>query len=360
MTQADDRHSDKAAQQRDIRRFLVKVLVFVLVVGVPLLVVNHLYKETWFYQNELNDRGDLLGLSQGTTLVTLGDSHERDGFVLEGILGGKAYNLATGSQSPHYDFALLRENADKLEPGAVVLMPLSLYTLETDFPRFYEQIGGAYNSRYYSILRDKAQIIDYSLEDDLLYNYLPVLTAKENLRYLFEDIEQPSKTGDEVVELSTEELATIAEYKATSWINDVMVPEEDVSLREKVVVENLSIYQEIIDFCHERGFTPVLLISPNTTQLIERLGPQRVERFYTQTGVLRAANPEVPFLDYLQDERIVKDIGNFKDADHLNANGARLYTSLVLEDLKARGLLSTTQGFENRAIMGKNNNVTEQ
>jgi hypothetical protein len=345
MMQADDRFGDKAVQQRDVRRFLVKVLVFVLIVGVPLLVVNHLYKETWFFKNYMNARGEMLGLPQGTVLVALGDSHERDGLSFKNTLEGKAHNLALGSQSPHYDFALLQENADKLAPGAVVLIPFSFYTLETDFPRFYEEIGGAYNSRYYSILRDKTQIIDYSLEDDLLYNYLPILTAKENLRYLLADMEPPGEEGkndgtseadgDDVAKMSAEELAAIVEHKATSWIDNVMVPEEEVSLREKVVAENLSIYQEMIDFCHERGFTPVLLISPNTTQLIERLGPQRTERFYAHTDILRAANPEVPFLDYLQDERIVKDIGNFKDADHLNANGARLYTSLVLEDLNS-------------------------
>jgi hypothetical protein len=347
MTRTGDRHSDRPSKRGDIRRLLVKALVFVLVFAVPLLAVNHLYKETSFYKTELNDRGRMLGLPQGTTLLVLGDSHERDGFVFdsvsegtaEGASEGAAYNLAIGSQSPYYDFALLRENADRLAPGAVVLLPVSLYTLETDFPRFYDRIGGAYNSRYYSILRDKTGIIDYSLEDDLLYNYLPVLTAKENLRYLFVDEVSPS-TVDEPKELTAEDLAALAKSKATSWRDEVMVPEADVALRERTVAENLNVYQEIIDFCHERGFVPVLLVSPNTTQLIEQLGEQRIERFYSGTDALCAANPELLFLNYLQDERIVGDLANFKDADHLSSDGARLYTSLVIEDLANRGLLT--------------------
>jgi hypothetical protein len=313
--------------------------VFILIIGLPLAVVNHLYKETNFYQEQLNDRARITGLPEGTTLLTLGDSHERDALTFDGIQRGKAHNLALGSQSPRYDYNLLQENADALAPGAVVLIPLSIYTLETDFPRFYQNIGGAYNERYYALMKDKRHIVDYSFEDDLLYNYLAVLTAKENLHYLIDDTDGLAN-ANELTDNFVEDIDVAAKLKAESWIYDVMVDENDVAYRERTVRENLQCYQEMIDFCQKRGFKPVLLISPNTTQLIELLGTQKMERFFGYTKALCDANPDVLLLDYLQDERFVKDLGYFKDADHLNRRGAQMYTTLVVQDLIDRGLLA--------------------
>jgi hypothetical protein len=313
--------------------------VFILIIGLPLAVVNHLYKETNFYQEQLNNRARIRGLPEGTTLLTLGDSHEEAALAFDGIYRGEAHNLALGSQSPRYSYNLLQENADALAPGAVVLIPLSFFTFETDFPRNYRNASEKYNERYYALIKDKWHIVDYSLEDDLLYNYFSVLSAKENLHYLIDDTDDVT-SANELSDNSVKDIDTVAKQKAESWIYDVMVDEGDSAYRKRTVKKNLQCYQEMIDFCHERGFKPVLLISPNTTQLIELLGTQRMEQFYEYTQTLCDANPDVLLLDHLQDERFTGNLDYFKDADHLNRRGAQVYTALIVQDLIDKGLLT--------------------
>lgn len=334
-----EKQASRSNNRSDAKKLLFKAMLFVLIIGLPLLVVNHAYRETNYFRGELNDRARLTGMPADVSLVTLGDSHEASNLTFGDIYKAEAYNLAATSQSPRYSYSLLVENAERLTKGAVVLIPISAYTLETDFPSFYKKTEGMHDTRYYPILRNKTHLDGYSLENDLLYNYLPILTAKENLVYILNDVEWPG-TSIILSNSRVEDIDAIADMKASSWMHDVMVDETDVAYREQTVKENLKQYQMTIDFCNEQGFVPVLLISPNTEQLIERLGADRIARFYEEVRTLCTANPEVVLLDYLKDERFAKNLLYFRDSDHLNAEGARAYSEVVLHDLADKGIIA--------------------
>lgn len=319
---------------------MTKFFIFVAIIGTPIMLINAAYTST-NYWHQANDTFFLRNYPNSIELMNLGNSHERLSLYYEPSFEGVAHNFAADSQSPRYSYYMLEERSHALSPGAVVLIPISFFDFETDFVELYSGGNKAYNTRYYPVMKEKKHIVSYSLEDDLLYHYLPILTAKDNLRYIIDDIALPEAHGGSYESVGTESaLDEIASNKAKDWELHIMVDGSNEGLIEETTKENMFWFQKTIDYCHENGLTPILISSPVTDGLLKKLPHERIDRFDSNMKILLEKNPDILWLDYSRDSRFVDNLGFFEDSDHLNAIGGSLYTRQLLLDLVDHGFIS--------------------
>lgn len=325
-----------------MKKFVFKAVIFALIVVTPLAVLNHAYVSTNYWLIK-NGTYDLKVYPEGISFANLGNSHEYAGFRYSSVYRGVAHNFAADSQSAHYGFNLLQERADAFEEGAVVVIPVSFFDFETDFEKLYSGPNKPYNTRYYPVMKDKRHIVSYVFEDDLLYNYFPALTAKEDLARIFNDVALPQKDPTDLRIVGADgdaSLEDVARYKADSWEEFVMVPSDDAKAIHEATEENVHWINETIRFCEKRGFVPVLLASPVTDVLTDTLNPDRIRRFDANVQRVLDENPGLIYLDYSRDPRFSVQHMLFRDSDHLNSNGGDILTMQVLMDLAERGTVS--------------------
>lgn len=163
----------------------------------------------------------------------------------------------------------------------------------------------------------------------------PLLTAKENVKYIFSDIELPSK--EPILETTAvNSIEAAAEYKYNSLMNDVMHLGEN---KDAILAQNREDLERLITYCYEKNYTPVLICAPITKNLTDRFSDEFMREFDENNAWICEKYPDIPFFDYSRDERFATSLELFRDSDHLNSAGGDAFTSQLLEDLAANGIL---------------------
>jgi hypothetical protein len=87
----------------------------------------------------------------------------------------------------------------------------------------------------------------------------------------------------------------------------------------------------MIDFCIERNLKPVLIIPP-MTKYLSCLLTDTIREIYIYSFIREANVKNIPFLDYMDDERF-SDPSLYFNSFFLNLRGRKLFTKQVLKDL---------------------------
>ena len=87
----------------------------------------------------------------------------------------------------------------------------------------------------------------------------------------------------------------------------------------------------MIQFCIDKGFKPVLVVTPVSKAMNECISDAFIKKVLFDN--IKLANKQgVPFFNYLKDERF-QDISLYaNNADCLNARGRKLFTKVLLND----------------------------
>ena len=105
--------------------------------------------------------------------------------------------------------------------------------------------------------------------------------------------------------------------------------------------KNIGIKQliDILEFCEERDFKPILISTPQTYLYNEQIGEKNYEeRIYDNIKEIEnKMNKKYLYLDYSHDERFINNLEYFSDDDHLNEKGAEYFTEILLNDIKSYG-----------------------
>ncbi len=311
-----------------MKKMLWKGLLFTVILLLPMLYLNMRYKETNYYL-QLNGLGKFRKVPNGITTLNLGNSHEQAGIVYNEERSG--YNLALASQPFEYDYYVLDQYSSCLADGATVLIPISYFDWHYAYEELFLDEISVYNERYYSIL-DKSHIMNYDWKKDLLYHWFPLLTAGENMKYIFEDIAWVDFAEDHTI---VADIDAVASYKHKSWTEDVMATDADGIKEAKK--RNQEYLKKTIDFCYEHGYRPVLITLPVTNQLTELFSQEFLKDFRACTQEVLACYPGLEYLDYSKDQEFAGNLKYFKDSDHLNSNGAAAFSARLFKDLADRG-----------------------
>lgn len=89
--------------------------------------------------------------------------------------------------------------------------------------------------------------------------------------------------------------------------------------------ENLSVFQDFVYFCNDRGINLLLTAMPASSQYLKYLTPEYKNIFYS---VLDKVDGTVHLLDMVEDSSFDNDF-DFNDTDHLSDSGARKLSQII-------------------------------
>ena len=302
-----------------------------------LFLLNYLYKKTTAFKNireDVNKSKDNIVRDNKYQIVNLGSNHPKYGFDYSetGVCG---INLAANSQTFEYDFAVLRNFAKHLEKGAIVVIPICLLKFF-----LYRQTPRWLHYRYYTIL-PKEDIVNYSSFEKIRENYFPLFFHPFLIKRLIRD-EKKDIRGD----LQHNMLNTSDELKkdAESWINcwnnefDIDIPSLDVSDDNlEDIKKNIKIVNQIISFCLENGFRPILTVLP-VTHYLSSLFSVDFLNTHLYKYIKESNKQGVLFLNYLDDDQFTSPelyINSF----FFNINGRKEFTKQFINDLRSHSIL---------------------
>lgn len=261
-----------------------------------------------------------------TDVVNLGSTSALHAFNYEGI-NLKCANFALRHNPILADFAILKNYHSFIKPNGTVIIALCPFT---SLSGNYDYLG----DRYYTLLLPttmpsfsyvRQQFVKDKKQRPLLY--YPIIEFFNDIKFaLF---------GNKSTLRSEQWLENNSKYWMDSWMKEFSVDNFDapLSLLNKDSIQcATSIINDMISFCIEREFTPVLVIPPMHHSLSNKFTP-KIRKILFDFMLDGIKNGNVKFLNYMDDERFSNDNSLFQDAFFLNEKGAKLFTNKLLFDL---------------------------
>lgn len=307
-------------------------ILFLLVIGIiALFVLNALYKRTNAFQNKFVDITKFQNLrdTDRFDVVTLGSNQPKFAFDYSGT-GVKGMNWAIGPQTFQYDFALLKKYSKHLNADAHVIIPicpLNFFLLDTQHNNLI---------KYYQIL-DASEMPNYNAEQKLKEYSLPLFFHPRSVVRILRDAKPDTRLALASNPMNDEQISKDAAY----WIEGCWNPEFNINIanmqplseKNKHSIEgNIRILSDMIQYCIDNGFKPVMAYLPVTKNLREKFSASFIENHimaYTNKAI---NNRDVKVLNYL-DEVSLQNKDYFINSFFMNARGRKLFTAKVMKDL---------------------------
>jgi hypothetical protein len=296
------------------------------------LLLNYRYKQTNYYKNKFIDvlKFKNVEIPRDLEIVNLGSNQPKFAFDYSET-GMAGMNWAIGPQSLEYDFRVFEKFHGFLKEEAFVLIPICPFKFF-----LFRYPDDSANYKYYAFL-DPVSINNYSARTEKLCLDYPVLTAKRSLIRLIKDIPADKRLTVENNPMGTGELKEDAQKWINAWLKQFSLNSlENISLsgeNKNDMDKNVIILREMIKFCLERNYRPVIMMLPVTKELGE-LFPRSFIDKYIAGNINKANTQNIPILNYLNDERFVSPDLYF-NSFFFNKKGRKFFTNIVVNDLKS-------------------------
>ena len=299
-------------------RLFIKLTIIITVVSLLFIPVNNFVKQSHDY----NINHAMLAFKKHpypVDIINLGTSHSMYAYYFKPT-GLSHLDLALPAQTIQYDFKLLREYGEYLKPDGVVIISISQITFANSETN--------YVGNYYKVL-DRTDIEPFDLIDYYSYLYLPALDSgrfNSALAGKFKNFKwnshQPwENNGKNYSERKYEKVE--AQYRE--------------AIENNTIEQNVEQLREMLDYCSEKGYRVVLTMEPVQQSYQEYFNEEVMNKLVFQ--YLKSLELDVPFLNYMSDQRFVDNREYFIDPDHLNSEGRKKYSWIVYKDLKKLGYL---------------------
>lgn len=304
-------------------RFIKKTIVFLLILSLMVGYVNARYKETNIYKS-INGTDKFYYVPQDIDIANLGTSHAQYAFVYEDLdLVG--FNFALPAQRVFYDEKLFEKYIENFKEGSTVIIPISYisFYLGYDNENFED-----FNKMYYPFLSLK-DIKKPKLSEYLKYKALPVVTAESNIKYAFIK-EEKAHEPKSVYKTSSMPIDKMKEESNDTAGRHLEFIEEGRKDKDKFV----AIVDNIIATAIEHNIRPVITTTPFTKYYNEHFSEDFYKEFQDTIDGLLEKYPDIQYLDYSHDPRFENNEKLFFDSSHLNIEGGKLFTKIILEEIR--------------------------
>lgn len=310
---------------------MIAVLIIIAVLLVALLLNEYYY---WVVCDYTQDYHMRKGEKGGTyEAIAFGSAYCRYGLDFSGT-DVNGYNYGYASQFFYYTNLMLRQYAKTCKKGGVV------YLIIADLV-FAKEGKGLYGAEEYVKFLDRTTLgEEYSvgryikLRFPVLFHPRLVVSCVKRLCGIkfpnsFTSLENNSLTESEVI--------LEAEKRCNSWckqfgLTNTMgnsIPKE----LDEVFIKTRQILTGMIQFCLDYGLKPVLVVTPVSKIMNDRLGDDFINCVLFD-NINKANIQNVPLMNYLSDERFGDYNLYHNNADFLNARGRRLFTEILVSDTK--------------------------
>lgn len=293
-------------------------------------LINRFIKHTIWYDNLWGGALKIINLKTfGLQVVNTGSGSGLHNFCYDD-LPIKGFNFALGPQSLAHDFNIIKNYFSFFEKGCTILIPLC------PFSGMVVKYDKAHNFKYYPMLHpatiDNFEESERTLAYKILRNPFGTLSFACIKGILRVDVipkfriftHRAKKTS---IKESADEM--MREWMKQFSIMDLNDPISEVHKQD--LLNRKKILGEMLDFCRERGFQPVVIIPPMHPSLSEQF-PKSFESQYIAPMVDEAVLRGVLCLDYMRDHRFIYD-SLYETALFMNIEGSKSFTKQVLLDI---------------------------
>lgn len=313
-----------------MKRFIKNILIFAVIISIITALISFIYVK----RHGLDPYGPekFAAIPNTIQICNFGTSHGMLAFNYEDFEDEYAcFNFGLSSQSLSYDYRLFQYYGDRIVEGAVVFIPVSYPSLfgieESSKSGFWSK-----NNRYYTIL-PPSLIKEYNLMSDIYVRLFPALmTNTGNLIKTLLGIKIKDTTWQGTaanIDIAADALRGFDEHvgdRATYYDDDGNRIENQ---------EEIGALYALVRGCQEKGAIPVLITTPflrEYTATIKENAPDFYDHFYSVIDrVVRDTGVE--YYDYAFDERFANEYSWLRDTTHLNKEGARNFTNIVMEEI---------------------------
>lgn len=249
--------------------------------------------------------------------VGIGNSHARDSLDLNQIGG---INLGLSAQSIELNFMMLKKYEDFFAENVTIIYELSHYS----FFREYTS-----NKKNYVDLGFSHKDLDMSIEDYILTKYFPI-TGFESIKNFFQSIsnKNPQHFANNLFDFKNEEelIENSQNYFESTYL--------DVSTLidiEYIIYKNIEILIDTIQWANARNYKLVFYTSPFYKSLAENINNDNEVFNFFESIVFRLIEDfEIEYLNLNYIEIISSQFEYFRDANHLNYEGALIFTNYLI------------------------------
>ncbi len=298
-----------------MRLFLKKILWFSLLVTGLLLIgefivrsieTSYIYKAEWLRKN-----GDKVN-----TLV-LGSSHTYYG-VNPSILGDSAFNLANISQTPEYDFAMLKEFHPYMKNLKRVILPVSYFTFRD--PVLEEMDRGL--CVQYKVGMKLPLHSDYSLYNLCLTDFKSYSGRLRNL-VASQELNRCDSLGFG--------LGFDLSHRDANWKMGAKERAKDLtqdSPGRASVVEK--VLEELTDYCRKHNIEVIFITTPVWSGFREAMNDGQYREMRAEINEIKMERG-IRYFDFFSSEDFTDE--DFHDSDHLSDIGAEKLTRMLRDSL---------------------------
>lgn len=297
-------------------RLFIKLTIIITIALLLFMPVNNFVK----HSHDYNINHAIVAFQKHpypVDVMNLGTSHSMYAYYFKPT-GLSHLDLALPAQTIQYDFKLLKEYGKYLKPDGVVIISISQITFANSETN--------YVGNYYKVL-DRTDIEPFRLTDYYSYLYLPGLNSGRfisavsgKLKNLKWNSHQAwANNGENYSERKYEKVE--AQYKE--------------AVENNTIEQNVKQLREMLDYCNEKGYRVILTMEPVQQSYQEYFNEEVMNKLVFQ--YLKTLELDVPFLNYMSDQRFVDNREYFIDPDHLNSEGRKKFSWIVYKDLKKMG-----------------------
>ena len=293
-----------------------------------LFLLNRFYKNTNHYKNKFIDTHKFKNIPKNLEIVNLGSNQPKFAFDYSqsNILG---MNWAVGPQSFEYDFRLLKNFHSHLKIDGKVLITICPFSF------FFLDKNKTAHHKYYNFL-DPSFIDNYSIKIKRFYIDFPILTAKKQILRILKDVKPDNRLELASNPMNNEDIKKDAYKWLNGWIKQFGLKDLshiELSDENKISIDkNITLLKEMISFCKENNYEPVLLVLPVTKEL-SSVFPDKFMQKYIIDYINNSNEQNAKFLNYWKDERF-ENPEFYINSFFMNKIGRNKFTEQVLEDLK--------------------------
>lgn len=313
-------------------------------------IFNYLYFEDdyWtriLWHNLYEDKGTIDN-------IYLGSSHvysDLNPAILDDLNGQYNFNLSTPDQYMNGSYYLLRE-ADRLNTLSHVYLELyfkiSVSSADGTDPIYESYQKNWINTDYMHFSTNKVSYMLAIISDTGKYEdiFFPFIRYREQLgNWDFINRVGQTKRNDshrayEYREFLGEDVGYNEYLKQGYWYSTIIVPETNFNIEQTLSMKkdpmgktSEEYLRKIIDYCQRRDIPITLFVSPIPDLKLVSL--ERYDHYIDQINAI-AQQYQIPFYDFnlAKEEYLsLRPNEHFRDLDHLNANGANIFTPFFSE-----------------------------
>lgn len=320
-------------------KFLVKFTAVICLTFCLLSLFNKLYINGKTYKGTYTGIEKFEDVPENITFANFGPSYGMNCFQYDEFeRNGVCFNFSLTMQDFYHDYALYKKYENNFAKGAIIAIPVSYFS-------FCSATDNNSSTRYYKLLESDF-IKGYTLDKYISCNYIPVYGQGSSLLrdcttdYL-NSIMNDAINDDAEASVDENKLSKALDLHEDSKTRVMTIENGYLKSNVKYIEQNKNILMKWIEEMKERGFTPILVLTPYYYEYAYGFDEKLLDNGYNQplNDVIEKTN--VLYLNFNSEKyhNYINTTEYFSNCDHVSSAGAREFMELYTQYLIEKGFL---------------------